>query len=123
MDMIVISLLVIFAAFGAFCFNAGHNRAYRVVLKALIAGQVEFIDQKARWIEENRGRLSQADFTRCAISYQTVGQLLLGWYRYFAKVREDKELKEAKLRAKESLGAYLTVLERVAIERELELVI
>jgi hypothetical protein len=82
LDIIYISLLVIFAAFGAFCFNAGHRRAYRAVLKDLLKGQ-----------------------------------LALGWYKYFARVGDDKATKELKL----ALESYLTTLEKTALERNLEL--
>jgi len=121
MERIFIALLVIFAAFGAFCFNAGHNRAYRLVLKALLKGQIEFIEQKTKWLEEHRDTVSQSEFSRCYISYQTVGQLVLGWYRYFANVRNDKELKDLRNQIKEKLEAFLSKIEIVGNDRNLKL--
>lgn len=121
MDKIYISLLLLFAVFGAFCFNAGHKRAHRVVLKALLLGQLDFVDQRISWLEANRGGVEQSDFTKCCISYHTVGRLVLGWYRYFANVRNDKELKSIKGRMTERLGKLLSILESVGSEKNLKL--
>jgi hypothetical protein len=112
-----ISLFVIFAAFGAFCFNIGNSRAYKLVLKALLKGQADFIDQRVEWLDQNQDAITQAEFTRTYVGYETIGRLVVGWYRYFASVRDDAELKALKIRMKESLERYLATLERIAAEK------
>lgn len=96
MSTIYISLLIIFAVFGAFCFNMGHRRAYRLVLKGLLRGQIGFISQRIAVLKENREKISQEDLARSSFSYETIGQLVIGWYKYFRIVRDDRELKALK---------------------------
>jgi hypothetical protein len=104
-------LLILCAAFGAFCFNMGHRRAYRIVLKNLLRGQINFLSQRRDYLIDNRGKLSQDDMDKALYSYETIGQLVIGWYRYFRIVRDDKELRFLKEQIKESLREYLAVLE------------
>jgi hypothetical protein len=121
MGSTIFMLLVIFAAFGAFCFNVGNNRAYRLVLKALLKGQIAFIDTKAAWLRANQDSLSSAEFSKSCLSYSTIGELTLGWYRYFARVRDDRELKDLKARIKAGLAEYLALLEAIARDKRYEL--
>jgi len=108
-----IPFLIIFAAFGAFCFNMGHRRAYRVVLKGLLKGQIGFVSQRTAFLKENKEKISHEDLTRATFSYETIGQLVIGWYKYFGIVRDDRELKELKEKIKASLEEYLSVIEAV----------
>jgi hypothetical protein len=121
MEIFYISILLLFAVFGAFCFNAGHKRAYRVVLKALLKGQIDFVNKKMKWLEENQGSVTQTEFAKCCISYQSVGQLVLGWYRYFANVRNDSELRILKKTMTQTLEKYLAALETMGNEKNLTL--
>jgi hypothetical protein len=121
LDKIYLSLLLLFAVFGAFCFNMGHKRAYKVVLKSLLRGQIDFAGKKIAALGQNRASLSAQDFSKAYFSYETVGQLVIGWYRYFAVVRNDKELRLLKARMKGRLEEYLAVLEEVGQERGFEL--
>jgi hypothetical protein len=121
MGSTIFMLLVIFAAFGAFCFNVGTNRAYRLTLKALLKGQIAFIESKLAWLGDNRGSLSAAEFTKACLSYSTIAELVLGWYRYFARLRDDRELKELKSRIKTGLEAYLALCEEISRDKRYEL--
>ncbi len=111
MATIYVPLLLIIAAFGAFCLNLGHRRALRLVFKALLKGQLAFMSQRAASLAGDDRRLSQEDVTRAYCSYETIGQLVLGWYKYFGTVRDDKELRILKERIKEGLGSYLAAIE------------
>jgi hypothetical protein len=111
MDKLYISLLIIFAVFGAFCFNMGHRRAYKIVFKSLLKGQIAFLSDRVSFLGENQGRLSQEELTKALYSYKTIGRLVVGWYKYFRIVRDDKELKMLKRRTKELLEGYLSTIE------------
>jgi hypothetical protein len=111
MDKLYISLLIVFAAFGAFCFNMGHRRAFRVVFKGLLKGQIGFLRQQTRLLQESGEKMSSEEIARAFSSYETIGQLVLGWYKYFGAVRDDKELKTLKTHMKESLEGYLASIE------------
>jgi hypothetical protein len=111
MSNVYIYLLLIFAAFGAFCFNMGHRRAYSLTLKALLKGQIAFLSQRLASLEEHRGRMSDEEIARAQYSCETIGQLVLSWYRYFRTVREDKELRRLKAQIKQALEAYLASTE------------
>jgi hypothetical protein len=111
MSNVYIYLLLIFAAFGAFCFNMGHRRAYRLVLKALLKGQIAFLSKRLAVLEENRGKMSGEEIAKAQYSCETVGQLVLAWYRYFQMVRDDRELKRLKAQIKQALEAYLGSIE------------
>jgi hypothetical protein len=87
----------------------------------LLAGQVDFVDQRIRWLEDNKDGIAQSDFTKSCISYHTVGRLVLGWYRYFANVKNDKELKSLKGRMTENLERMLALLESIGNEKDLQL--
>ncbi len=119
MDKLYISLLLLFAVFGAFCFNAGHRRAYRIALKGLLKGQLDFLARRIAWLGENRGSVGREDFERSLFSYETVGQLALGWYRSFSGVRDDKELRAMKAAMKSRLAELLALLEAIGAERGL----
>jgi hypothetical protein len=121
MGSTIFMLLVIFAAFGALCFNVGNNRAYRLVLKALLKGQIAYIDSKAAWLRANQDGLSAAEYSKSCLSYSTIGELVLGWYRYFARVRDDRELRDLKERIKTGLADYLSILESISREKRYEL--
>ena len=45
MNTVYVRLLMILAAFGDFCFNLGHRRAFRLALKAMLKGQIDFLRQ------------------------------------------------------------------------------
>jgi hypothetical protein len=105
-------LLILFAAFGAFCFNIGHRRAYRIVLKNLLRGQIIFLSQRKDYLIENREKMSQDEMNKALYSYETIGQLVIGWYKYFGIVRDDKELRSLKEQIKGSLGEYLAAIEK-----------
>jgi|GEM_PF-3797382 len=111
MSSFYIALLVLFATFGAFCFNAGHRRAYRLVLKDLLKGQISFLSQRRSYLAENRGGLSREELDRALFSYETIGQLVLGWYKYFRIVRDDRELRALKEQVKAALAEYLSEIE------------
>jgi hypothetical protein len=115
MDKIFIPLLIIFAAFGAFCFNLGHRRAYRVVLKDLLKGQIGFLSDRVTFLGENRGIVSQEELNKAHNSYETIGQLVIGWYRYFKIVRDDNELMILKGRIRQLLGEYLALIENANV--------
>ncbi len=119
MDKLYISLLLLFAVFGAFCFNAGHRRAYRIALKGLLKGQLDFLARRIAWLGENRAGVGREDFERSLFSYETVGQLALGWYRSFRGVRDDRELRALKAELKSKLAELLALLEAVGAERGL----
>jgi hypothetical protein len=108
---LLVPLLLILAAFGAFCFNMGHRRAYRIVLKGLIKGQIGFLIQQKAFLNDNQGKLSQDMLNRALFSYETIGQLVIGWYKNFGVVRDDKELLALKLLIKNLLGEYLSAIE------------
>jgi len=116
MDVIYISLIVIFVAFGAFCFNLGHRRAYGVILKGLLRGQLEFLSRSIAALAGNRGKISQEELARTSFSYETIGQLVIGWYKYFGIVRDDRELRALKGRIKQSLEDYLSLIEAARID-------
>jgi hypothetical protein len=116
MANLYISILIIFAAFGAFCFNMGHRRAFRVVLKGLLRGQIAFLSQRTALLKERQEGLAQEDLAKAYFSYETIGQLVLGWYKYFLTVRDDKELKILKGQMKRSLEDYLSAIEGSKIE-------
>jgi hypothetical protein len=111
MANLYISLLLIFAVFGAFCFNMGHRRAYRLVLKGLLQGQIAFLSQRIAALNEKSDGLSPDERARALCSYETIGQLVIGWYRYFRAVRDDRKLKELKAQIKRSLEEYLAAIE------------
>jgi hypothetical protein len=111
MTNLYIPLVIIFAAFGAFCFNMGHRRAYKVVLKSLLKGQIGFLSQRVALLTENKDTASQENLTRAFYSYESVGQLVIGWYKYFGMIRDDKELITLKRRIKELLEGYLSLIE------------
>jgi len=110
---------MILAAWGAFCYNMGHRRAYRVVLKGLLKGQIEFLSHRIEFMNENREKLTSEDITKAYFSYETVGQLVIGWYKYFQIVRDDEELLILKARIKELLGNYLSIIEAVNSKKDL----
>jgi hypothetical protein len=114
MSNLIIPLLIIFAAFGAFCFNMGHRRAYRVVLKGLLKGQIGFLAQRSASLKENQGKLSEEEMAKAYYSYETVGQLVIGWYKYFGTIQDDKDLRILKDQIKKSLEEYLAVLEALS---------
>jgi hypothetical protein len=111
LDTLYISLLIIFAAFGAFCFNMGHRRAYRVVLKSLLKGQIDFLSGRISSLNEKGDGISQDGLSKAYYSYETIGQLVIAWYRYFALVRDDKELRTLKSLIKRRLEEYLVRIE------------
>ena len=111
MEKLYISLLLIFAAFGAFCFNMGHKRAYRVVLKSLLKGQIDFLSQRIKSLNARVEDASQEGLSRAYYSYETIGQLVISWYRYFALVKDDKELRTLKGLLKRGLEEYLASIE------------
>lgn len=117
MASLYLPLLLIFAVFGAFCLNLGHRRAFRLVLKALLKGQLAFMAQRAASLAGDGRQLSQEDITRAYCSYETIGQLVLGWYKYFGAVRDDKELRILKAQIREGLGDYLSAIEAAAATR------
>jgi hypothetical protein len=117
MDKLYVSLLLIFAAFGAFCFNMGHRRAYKVVLKALLKGQIVFLTQRIAFFNENRETITQEELTKAYYSYETIGQLILGWYKYFSIVRDDKELHILKGKIRQMLEEYLSSIESIPITK------
>jgi hypothetical protein len=106
-----ISLLIVFAAFGAFCFNLGHKRAYRVVFKGLLKGQIGFLSQRSFYLTEHRAAITQEELAKAQYSYETIGQLVIGWHKYFGLVREDKELRVLKAGIKSALERYLSAIE------------
>jgi hypothetical protein len=116
MANLYISLLLIFAVFGAFCFNMGHKRAYRLVLKGLLRGQIAFLSQRVAALSGNSDGLSREERARALYSYETIGQLVLGWYRYFQAVRDDKELRALKGQIKRSLEEYLSTIETADVD-------
>jgi hypothetical protein len=118
MGNLYISLLIIFAAFGAFCFNMGHRRAYRVVLKALLKGQIEFLAQRTSFLTEKGEKASRDELAKAYVSYETIGHLILAWYKYFRIVRDDKELKALKVQIKRSLEEYLALIEAADTEEQ-----
>ncbi len=111
MNNLYISLLIVFAAFGAFCFNMGHKRAYRVVFKSLLRGQIGFLSQRSAYLAENRASITPEERAKARYSYETVGQLVIGWYKYFGMVRDDKELGALKAQVKAALERYLSSIE------------
>lgn len=113
MSVFYISLAFVLLLFGASCFNMGQRRGYRVVLKSLLKGQIVFVSQKLESLRDNRGGLSREEFDKAYYSYETIGQLVVGWYRFFAGVRNDKELKALKAQIKKELEDYLELLESI----------
>jgi hypothetical protein len=113
MSVFYISLAFLLLVFGASCFNLGQRRGYRVTLKSLMKGQILFLSQRRQWLDDNRGCLTRQDFDKAYYSYETIGQLIAGWYRYFAGVRSDKELTALKARIKAELEDYLELLEGI----------
>lgn len=103
--------LMIFAAFGALCFNMGQRRANKLVLKGLLRGQIEFLSQRRAALAANQDALTREELSKAYYSYETIGQLVIGWYRYFRLVGEDKELRLLKGRIKQLLEEYLTAIE------------
>jgi len=116
MSVFYISLAFVLLLFGAFCFNMGQKRGYRVVLKSLLKGQIAFLSQKTQALRDDRG-LSKEEFQKAYYSYETIGQLVAGWYRYFSGVWNDKELKELKAQIKMALEDYLELLEGIGEAR------
>jgi hypothetical protein len=112
-----IPLLLIFAVFGAFCFNMGHRRAYRLVLKGLLRGQIDFLSQRIASMNGRDGGLTREERAKALYSYETIGQLLIGWYGYFQAIGDDKELKALKGRIKRSLEEYLSAIEAADIDQ------
>jgi hypothetical protein len=110
---LLIPLLIIFFGFGAFCFNMGHRRAYRIVLKGLLKGQIQFLSQRKSYLEGNRGKLSEEVLKKGFFSYETIGQQVIGWYKYFRAVRDDKELRSLKGQMKEYLEDFLALIESI----------
>jgi hypothetical protein len=113
MNVFYISLAFVLLLFGASCFNMGQRRGYRVVLKALLKGQIVFLSQKTQSLRDNRGALTRQEFDKAYYSYETIGQLVAGWYRYFSGVWNDKELKALKAQIKKELEEYLELLESI----------
>jgi hypothetical protein len=89
----------------------GHRRAYRIVLKGLLNGQIGFISQRMAFLNENKEKLSQEDLSRASFSCETIGQLITGWYKYFKIVRDDRELMVLKRQIRQSLEEYLLLIE------------
>lgn len=116
MANLYIPLLLVFAAFGAFCFNMGHRRAYRIVLKGLLKGQILLISDRSAYLKESKNT-SQEELVRARFSYEAIGQQVIGWYKYFRVVREDKELAALKGQIKGSLREYLSTIETTSIEK------
>jgi hypothetical protein len=116
MSGIYIPLLLIFAAFGAFCFNMGHRRAYRIVLKGLLKGQVALLSQRASRLAERKGDISKEELAKESCSYEASGQLVIGWYKSFGMVRDDKELRMLKARVRQVLNDYLSSIEAAGKE-------
>jgi hypothetical protein len=112
---VYISLLIIFAAFGAFCFNLGHRRAHRLVLKALLKGQLAFLAQHLSQLDGSGARLSQDEIEKAQYSGESIGQLVIGWYKYFSIIPDDKELRELKARIKKALEDYFERIEAAKI--------
>jgi hypothetical protein len=111
MEKIYIPLLMVFAAFGAFCFNMGHRRAYRVVFKSLLKGQIAFLSERVAQLNANGDKATADELAKAAISYETIGRLVIGWHKSFAAVRDDKELRALKARIKAELERYLAAIE------------
>jgi len=113
MNVFYISLALVLLLFGASCFNMGQRRGYRVVFKSLLKGQIAFLGQKTQSLRDNRGSLSREELDKAYYSYETIGQLVSGWYRYFSGVWNDKELRALKAQIKEELEEYLELLEGI----------
>lgn len=110
-----IPLLIIFAVFGAFCFNMGHRRAYRIVLKGLLKGQIRFLSDRLAYLKESNG-VSHEELMRARFSCESIGEQVVGWYKYFRAVRDDRDLIALKGQIKELLRDYLSTIETTSIE-------
>lgn len=117
MSVFYICLAFLLLVFGAFCFNMGQRRGFRVTLKSLLKGQILFLSQRRQWLADNRGALTRQEFDKAYYSYETIGQLIAGWYRYFSGLRSDRELAALKARAKGELEGYLELLEAIGEAR------
>jgi hypothetical protein len=115
MANLYIPLLIIFAVFGAFCFNMGHRRAYRIVLKALLKGQIRFLSDRLAYLKEGKG-ISREELMRARFSCETIGEQVVAWYKYFRALRDDKDLADIKGQIKELLRDYLSAIEATSIE-------
>jgi hypothetical protein len=120
MANLYIPLLLIFAVFGAFCFNMGHRRAYRLVLKGLLRGQIDFLSQRTASLGAMDDGLSSEERTKALYSYETIGQLVIGWYKHFHAISDDKELRALKGRIKRSLEEYLAAIEAADVDQPLQ---
>jgi hypothetical protein len=121
MNVLYISLAFVLVLFGASCFNMGQRRGYRVVLKSLLKGQIHFLSQKTQTLRDNRGGLSRQEFDKAYYAYETIGQLVAGWYRYFSGMRSDRELKDLKAQIKKELEEYLELLESIGEARNFQI--
>jgi hypothetical protein len=120
MNIFYLGLLLLFVILGLFCFNIGQKRAYRIVLKSLLKGQINFVAQRIAWLNENRENITPGNFAKAYYSYETIGQLVAGWYRYFGGVRNDRELITLKDQIRQKLGDYLSTLELIGKERNIQ---
>ena len=113
MSVFYLGLAFVLLLVGAFCFNMGQRRGFRVVLKSLLKGQIVFLSQKTQALRDDRGGLSREEFDKAYYSWETIGQLVAGWYRYFSGLWNDKELKALKAQIKTALEDYLELLESI----------